>query len=75
MSVFTLRSMLKTMWPVYGLHALELCMALAAAYVPALTIPVRILGIPVSLISTGMHIAVLACLYETIHQDIPAPPA
>lgn len=75
MSVFTLRSMLKTMWPVYGLHALELCMALAAAYVPALAIPVRILGIPVSLISTGMHIAVLACLYETIHQDISAPPA
>lgn len=73
MDQFTIRAMLRTVWPIYVLTVVSVLFAAIAAFVPAFSIPADMISALLLLASLTLKYACYVCVYDEMRQrDIAA---
>lgn len=73
MDLFTIRAMLRTIWPIYVLIVVSVLFAAIAAFVPALSIPADMISASLLLVSLVLKYTCYVCVYDEMRQrDIAA---
>ena len=68
MDLFTVRSLLRTIWPVYTVLAVNSLLAAAVVFVPVLDIPAVLFSIISSLFIVALRYACYVCVYDELRQ-------